>query len=111
MRYPILKWQSSGPFYASRMPLIGILILAVGCTPPAPTPIAPTQLHIGRTPTEAVQIATRELTAQGFEVAVSDAAAGTVVAKRIRSPDAQGDAITCRYAHGSMAGKGAEATM
>jgi hypothetical protein len=91
--------------------LIGTLVLSVSCAPPAPTPIAPTQLHSGRTPTEAVQVATRELVAQGFEVSVSDAAAGTVVVKRVRSPDAQGDDITCRYAHGSMAGRGAEATM
>lgn len=88
-----------------------VLIALAACVPPAPEPIAPTQLHVTHTPAEVVQTATRELAAAGFEVSVSDAAGGTVVAKRVRAPDEQGEDVKCKYAHGSIAGKGAEATL
>lgn len=82
-----------------------------GCVPPKPAPVAPTQLRVARTPTEVVQVATRELATAGFAITVSDAAAGTVVARRVRTPDAHGADVTCQYKHGSMAATGAEATM
>lgn len=75
----------------------------VACMTPPPQ-LAPSQLHVARTQTEVVQAATRVLALNSFEITVSDANAGTVVAKRTRTPDNDSD-ITCSYQHGSAFSK------
>ena len=87
-----------------------ILLTMVACmkAPPAP---APEQLHVDRSPAEIVRMATRELTAAGFQIAQSDTAAGTVVARKAGTPDTQTADITCKYQRGSPYGRLAQATL
>lgn len=86
------------------------VLLATACLS-APTTLRPTQLVVRHTPAEVVQTATRELVAAGFEIAVSDATSGTVIAKRLRAPDAHGGDIACTFPHGSPAARQASALM
>lgn len=92
-----------------RYSLLALTALAACLTPPPQ--LAPSQLHVAHTPAEVVQITTRELTLAGFEIAVSDANAGTVVGKRAKTPDEQGADMVCEYKHGSMASGESRATL
>jgi hypothetical protein len=79
-------------------------LLAVGaCVPPPPEQPAPVTLRSARTKADVVQVATRELTAAGFEIAASDTAAGTLTATRTREKRGNFDYITCKFAENSLA--------
>jgi hypothetical protein len=86
------------------------LCVALGACLKAPAPPAPAQLTTSRSPADVVQIASRELTAAGFEIASSDAATGTVVAQRVRTPNAHQADVKCSYQRGSIADERAQAS-
>ena len=88
---------------SKRAALLWIVASLIGCAPqPLPEP-EPATLRTSRSKTEIVQVATRELTGAGFEVAASDTAAGTVTAKRTRERRGNFDYITCKFAEASLA--------
>ena len=60
-------------------------------------------LRTARSKADIVQVATRELTSAGFEVATSDTTAGTVTANRKRERRGNFDYITCKFAENSLA--------
>jgi hypothetical protein len=91
-------------------PVVVALAFSIGCTPPAKTPLAPIRLTVRGSPASIVQAATRELVAAGYDVTLSDAGAGTVVAARKASPEALGEAVFCNGASGSMLQRLAETT-
>src|SRR5262245_24458658 len=79
------------------------VIVLVGCTPaPLETP-QPVALKTSRSKPQVVQVASRELTSAGFEVAASDTVAGTLSAKRVRDRRGNFDYITCKFAENSLA--------
>lgn len=78
---------------------------------PRPTPLGPTRVVVHRTPAEVVRIASQVLAAQRFEIATSDAAAGSVVASRARSAEEQDGDIACDFPHGSAAARNVMATL
>ena len=81
-----------------------VLVVIVGaCVPPAPEQLAPVAVRSTRSRAEIVQVATRELTAAGFEISASDTSAGTVTAKRTREKRGNFDYITCKFAENSLA--------
>ena len=49
-----------------------LVVLAGACVPPAPEQPAPVAVRSTRSRAEIVQVAARELTAAGFEIAASD---------------------------------------
>jgi hypothetical protein len=73
--------------------------------------LAPAQFNVARPPSEVMRVATQELTTAGFEITQSSSGAGPVVARRVRSPEAQGTDVTCGFERGSPAASGAESTM
>ena len=78
-------------------------IILVACAPsPLPQP-EPVSLKSSRSKAAIVQMATRELTAAGFEIASSDTVAGTLSAKRTRERRGNFDYITCKFAENSLA--------
>jgi len=84
--------------------VIAALFCLVGCTPQQPLSAPePTSLRTSRSKAEIVQIATRELTSAGFEIATSDTASGSVTAKRMRERRGNFDYITCKFAEASLA--------
>ena len=86
-----------------RRALPTILLLTAACVPSAPEQPAPVSLRSARSKTDVVQVATRELTAAGFEIAASDTAAGSLTAKRTREKRGNFDYITCKFAENSLA--------
>jgi len=79
-----------------RLPLI-VLLLATACVPQVGPAPEPQQLTVALSPTEVVQRAARVLTAQGFEIQTSDAAAGVLRATRVR--EKTGNAAFQKCAH------------
>jgi hypothetical protein len=51
------------------------------------------------------------LTADGFEITVSDAGAGIVTAKRVRAKTGNAGFVSCRYARGSIGETNMETTL
>ena len=99
--------DSNGP---RRRTLALVVCTALGACLKAPEPPAPAQLTTTRSPGEVVQIASRELTAAGFEIASTDAATGAVVARRVRTPNAHQTDVKCSFQRGSIADERAEAS-
>lgn len=95
--------------YMTKLSLLSLLALAACMkAPPAP---APEQLHVSRSPAEVVRMATTEFTAAGFQIALSDSTAGTLLAQKAGTPDTQTADITCKYQRGSPYGRLARATL
>jgi hypothetical protein len=85
-------------------------VIPAGCLRP-PTPLGPAQFTVSRSPSEVMRVATQELTSSGFEITQAGSSAGSVVARRVRSPEGQGTDVACSFDHGSAAASGAESTM
>jgi photosystem II stability/assembly factor-like uncharacterized protein len=91
---------------SSRSLLVIVLSLAAAAAACASAPLAqpePVTLKSARSKADVVQVATRELTSAGFEIAASDTAAGTLTAKRTRDKRGNYDYITCKFAEASLA--------
>ena len=91
---------------SSRRLLVTVLSLATAataCSTPPLTQPEPVTFKTARSRADVVQMATRELTSAGFEIAASDTAAGTLTAKRKRDRRANYDYITCKFAEASLA--------
>lgn len=80
-----------------------VVLVALACVPPPPEQLAPVAVRSTRSRPEIVRIATRELTAAGFEIAASDTSAGSITAKRTREKRGNFDYITCKFAENSLA--------
>jgi hypothetical protein len=72
---------------------------------------APVELKASKSKAEVIQLATRELTAAGFEIAASDTSAGSLSAKRTRDKRGNFDYITCKFAENSLAETNLESTL
>jgi hypothetical protein len=84
----------------------------VGCTPTPPlTAPEPVSIKSSRRRADVVQVATRELTSAGFEIATSDTTAGTLTATRKRDRRGNYDYITCDFAENSLAESNLVSTM
>ena len=86
-------------------------LLVAGCTQAKLEAPAPVSMKTSRSKAQVVQLASRELTAAGFEVAASDTAAGTLTAKRTRDRRGNYDYITCDFAENSLAESNLVSTM
>jgi hypothetical protein len=81
-----------------------VLIAIAGCAPSAPlTAPEPVSVKSSRSKASVVQVAARELTSAGFEIATSDTVAGTLTAKRTRDRRGNYDYIECNFAQNSLA--------
>ena len=97
--------------YATAWVLCGATVAGIGPCLSPPTSLGPTRLTSARSPREVVETATRVLEGAGFQLSASDAAAGTIVATRVRSPEQQGGDVACTFARGSREATGGTATM
>src|SRR5215207_10636834 len=88
-----------------------VVFLGGGCVPAPLEQLAPVAVRSTRSRAEIVQVATRELTSAGFEIAASDTSAGTVTAKRTREKRGNFDYITCKFAESSLAESNLVSTM
>ena len=89
-----------------------VAILATAACVPAPLEqAAPVALKAPKSKAEAIRIASRELTAAGFEIAASDTSAGTLSAKRTREKRGNFDYISCKFAENSLAETNLESTL
>ena len=79
------------------------IIAIVGCTQSQLEAPAPVSLKTSHSKAQVVQLASRELTSAGFEVAASDTVAGTLTAKRTRDRRGNHDYIDCNLAENSLA--------
>ena len=96
----------------NRMRAACVLITIVGCSPTPPlTAPEPVSVKSSRSRADVVQVATRELTAAGFEIATSDTTAGTLTATRKRDRRGNYDYITCDFAQNSLAESNLVSTM
>ena len=91
-----------------------LLLAAAACTmacvsSPPPNAPAPVALTSSKPPSEVIQQAAAQLAAIGFEVTQSDVPSGSLTARRVRTADAHGADVTCRWRRGSMAGALGEA--
>jgi hypothetical protein len=75
----------------------------VGCAKASLEAPAPVSLKTSHSKAQVVQVASRELTSAGFEVAASDTAAGTLTATRTRDRRGNYDYIDCNFAENSLA--------
>lgn len=91
--------------------LCGLTLMSIAACMKAPPAPAPEQLHVDRSPAEVVRAAISEFTAAGFQIAQSDTAAGTVVARKGGTPDTRTADVTCKYQRGSPYGRLAQATL
>jgi hypothetical protein len=90
----------------------GALIAIVGCSPTPPlTAPEPVSIKSSRSKADIVQVATRELTSVGFEIATSDTTAGTLTATRKRDRRGNSEYITCDFAQNSLAESNLVSTM
>ena len=78
-------------------------LAVVGCTQSQLEAPAPVSLKTSHSKAQVVQLASRELTSAGFEVAASDTVAGTLTAKRTRDRRGNHDYIDCNLAENSLA--------
>ena len=82
---------------------IPAMMLVLACAPaPLPAP-GPVSLTSARSKASIVDVAKRELTSAGFEIASVDSAAGSLTAKRTRERRGNFDYITCKFAEASLA--------
>jgi hypothetical protein len=96
----------------NRMRAACVLIAIVGCSPTPPlTAPEPVSVKSSRSRADVVRVATRELTAAGFEIATSDTTAGTLTATRKRDRRGNYDYITCDFAQNSLAESNLVSTM
>ena len=79
------------------------VLIAAACVPSPLAQPEPVSLKSSRSKADVVQVASRELTAAGFEIAASDTAAGTLSARRTREKRGNFDFITCKFAENSLA--------
>jgi hypothetical protein len=79
------------------------LIAIVGCAPSQLEAPEPVSMKTSHSKAQVVQLASRELTSAGFEVATSDTVAGTLTAKRTRDRRGNYDYINCNFAENSLA--------
>ena len=79
------------------------LLAATACVPAPLEQPAPVSFKSTKTRADVVQVASRELTAAGFEIAASDTVAGTLTARRTRDKRGNFDYITCKFAENSLA--------
>ena len=87
------------------------VLLGSACVQQPLTQPEPVSFKSAKSKAEVVQVATRELTAAGFEIAASDTAAGTLTAKRTREKRGNFDYITCKFAENSLAETNLESTL
>lgn len=87
----------------NRMRAACAIIAIVGCTPAPLEAPQPVSAKTSRSKPQVVQVASRELTSVGFEIAASDTVAGTLAAKRVRDRRGNYDYITCKFAENSLA--------
>lgn len=77
-------------------------VLCAACTPHTHQSAEPVAVQTLRSVAYVTQRAANQLASEGFRVTESDVERGIVLARRVRSPDAQGDDITCSEQHGSL---------
>ena len=75
----------------------------VGCQQSTFEAPGPVSLKTSHSKAQVVQLASKELTAAGFEVATSDTVAGTLTATRTRDRRGNYDYIDCDFAENSLA--------
>ena len=75
----------------------------IGCKQTTLEAPAPVSLKTSHSKAQVVQLASKELTAAGFEVATSDTVAGTLTATRTRARRGNYDYIDCDFAENSLA--------
>jgi len=88
-------WNSARAVFAA--------LAIVGCKQSTFEAPAPVSLKTSHSKARVVQLASRELTAAGFEVATSDTLAGTLTATRTRDRRGNYDYIDCNFAENSLA--------
>ena len=86
-----------------RSAIVLSVLVSAACVPTPLEQPEPVSLKSSRSKAEVVQVASRELTAAGFEIAASDTAAGTLSARRTREKRGNFDFITCKFAENSLA--------
>ena len=79
------------------------VLTIVGCKQASLEAPAPVSMKTSHSKAQVVQLASRELTSAGFEVAASDTVAGTLTAKRTRDRRGNYDYIDCNFAENSLA--------
>jgi len=79
------------------------VLVIVGCTQTPLKAPEPVSMKTSRSRAQVVQLASRELTSVGFEVATSDTVAGTLTARRTRDRRGNYDYINCDFAQNSLA--------
>jgi hypothetical protein len=75
----------------------------VGCQQSTFEAPGPVSLKTSHSKAQVVQLASKELTAAGFEVSTSDTVAGTLTATRTRDRRGNYDYIDCNFAENSLA--------
>lgn len=80
----------------------GLVLLAGGCVQPLTQP-EPQRLNTPLPAAEVVSRAARALTEMGFEVVVSDAAAGVLTMRRMRAPRGNVELLRCNWTRTSLA--------
>jgi hypothetical protein len=88
-----------------------VALAVVGCTKTTFEAPAPVTLKTSHSKAQVVQLASRELTAAGFEVATSDTLSGTLTATRTRDRRGNYDYIDCNFAENSLAEQNLVSTM
>jgi hypothetical protein len=78
-------------------------LVIVGCKQASFEAPAPVSLKTSHSKAQVVQLASRELTSAGFEVATSDTVAGALTATRTRDRRGNYDYIDCDFAENSLA--------
>ena len=78
-------------------------LVIVGCKQATFEAPAPVSMKTSRSKAQVMQLASRELTSAGFEVATSDTVAGTLTATRTRDRRGNYDYIDCNFAENSLA--------
>jgi hypothetical protein len=86
-----------------RSAVVLAVLFSTACVPSPLEQPEPVALKTSRSKAEVVQVASRELTAAGFEIAASDTVAGTLSARRTREKRGNFDYITCKFAENSLA--------
>ena len=80
-----------------------VALAIVGCKQSSFEAPAPVSLKTSHSKAQVVQLASKELTAAGFELATSDTVAGRLTARRTRDRRGNYDYIDCNFAENSLA--------
>ncbi|HUQ83393.1 MAG TPA: hypothetical protein VM076_19720 [Gemmatimonadaceae bacterium] len=86
-----------------RSAVVFAVLFSAACVPAPLAQPEPVSLKTSRSKGDVIQVASRELTAAGFEIAASDTVAGTLSARRTREKRGNYDYITCKFAENSLA--------